>query len=74
MDVKRLALYLNISLHTQMIETQCASNGFKIIEYKTYLPSSEQDKCELSLEPKFVKGWIIKPSINEVNNCLFGTI
>ena len=57
-----------------MIEEQCASNGFKIKEYKTYLPSSEQDKCVLSLEPKFVPGWIIKPSIDKVNNGLFGTI
>ena len=57
-----------------MIETQCASNGFKIIEYKTYLPSSEQDKCELSLEPKSVPGWKIGPSIDKVNNGLFCTI
>ena len=49
-----------------MIEKQCASNGFKIKEYKTYLPSSEQDKCALSLEPKSVPGWIIKPSSDEV--------
>ena len=74
MDVKRLALYLIIMIiHTQMIETQCASNGFEIKEYKTYLPSSEQDKCVLSLEPKSVPGWIIGPSFDEVNN-LFGTI
>ena len=58
-----------------MIEKQCASNGFKIKEYKTYLPSSEQDKCVLSLEPiKSVPGWKIGPSLDQVNNGLFGTI
>ena len=56
-----------------MIEKQCASNGFKIKEYRPYLPSSEQDKCALSLEPKSVPGWIIGSSFDEVNN-LFGTL
>ena len=51
-----------------MIEKQCAINGFKVEEYKTYLPSSKQDKCVLSLEPKFVPGWIIGPSPDQVNN------
>ena len=61
-------IFNNISLHTQMIEKQCASNGFKIKKYKTYLPSSEQDKCVLSLEPKSVPGWIIGPSPDQVSN------
>ena len=51
-----------------MIEKQCASEGLKIKEYKTYLPSSEQDKCVLSLEPKSVPGWLIGPFPDQVNN------
>ena len=49
-----------------MIEEQCNKNEFKIKEYRTYLPSSEQHKCALSLEPKSVPGWIIGPSFDEV--------